>query len=88
MTGRGKGLHIIREYVDDSMRNMYEEDKPDLFKNSAECTLADFYDSDEFRGKVELSYEYDHGDGWDHEIAFLGRADPTMRKPMFIPEDM
>ena len=32
-------------------------------------------------------YEYDFGDGWEHEIMFLGREDPGLRKAMMIPDD-
>jgi len=57
-------------------------------KKTSDYTLADIYDGEEYKGKVEVSYEYDHGDSWDHQIAFLGRADPSMRKSMHIPDDM
>jgi phosphoenolpyruvate carboxylase len=50
--------------------------------------LADIYDSDKFKGKVEVVYEYDHGDSWEHQIVFLGRADPALRKAMMIPDDI
>ncbi|OMP81689.1 putative protein y4hQ [Diplodia seriata] len=49
-------------------------------------TLADIYDSDEFRGKVKIQYEYDFGDGWEHDIQFLGKADPAMKRAMRVPE--
>ncbi len=61
---------------------------PEGIKLAGEYTLADIYDAEEYRGKVEVSYEYDHGDSWDHQIAFLGRADPNIRKAMRIPDDM
>jgi len=38
-------------------------------------------------GKVEVSYEYDHGDSWDHKITFLGKADSNLRKNMQIPAE-
>jgi len=36
---------------------------------------------------VEVSYEYDHGDSWDHKITFLGKADSNLRKNMQIPAE-
>ena len=57
-------------------------------RDAADTTLADIYDSDKFKGKVDVIYEYDHGDSWEHQIAFLGRADPVLRKAMMIPDDM
>jgi len=62
---------------------------PDMVSKEAKhTTLSDIYDGDEFRGKVEVAYEYDFGDGWDHHITFLGRADPILRKSMSVPDDM
>jgi hypothetical protein len=51
-------------------------------------TLAEIYDSDEFRGKVGVSYNYDFGDNWHHAISFLGREDPTLRKAMKVKKSM
>ncbi|KAL2012047.1 hypothetical protein VTN00DRAFT_4765 [Thermoascus crustaceus] len=56
--------------------------------NCEDVTLAEVYDSEEYRGKeVKVVYEYDRdfrrdGDNWDHDISFLGRADPGMRKSL------
>ena len=84
MTGRGKSLlSLLTDTLD---ADMYPD--PESVKNEADYTLADIYGSEEYGGKVEVSYEYDHGDSWDHQIAFLGRADPSMRKAMYIPDDM
>lgn len=30
--------------------------------------------------KLGLEYEYDHGDGWTHQITLLGRADPGLHR--------
>ena len=34
-----------------------------------------------------MSYEYDHGDGWDHQIILLGRAVPSWRKVLHVPDE-
>ncbi|KIX01186.1 uncharacterized protein Z518_08911 [Rhinocladiella mackenziei CBS 650.93] len=86
MNGRGKTLLVIQDDAD--LLGGGLRDLGLVVGEAEDTTLADIYDSDEFRGKVEVSYEYDHGDGWDHEIAFLGRADPILRKSMMIPEDI
>lgn len=84
MTGRGK--EILTLLVDDDMKDAYPD--PETIKKDCDYTLADIYDSEEYGGKVEVSYEYDHGDSWDHDITFLGHADPNLRKVMHIPDEM
>ena len=84
MTGRGET--VLSLLYDDDMASSYPD--PEKIKKEADYTLADIYGSEEYGGKVEVSYEYDHGDSWDHQIAFLGRADPSMRRAMSIPDDM
>ena len=32
--------------------------------------------------KLGLVYEYDHGDGWTHQITLMGRADPGLHRAM------
>ena len=32
-------------------------------------------------------FEYDPGDGWEHEITLLGKAHPSLREAMRIPEE-
>ena len=75
---------MIEDNVDDDLRDMLTEE----IREGKDTTLADIYDGDEFKGKAEILYQYDHGDGWEHQISFLGRADPMLRKSMMIPEDM
>src|SRR5438046_350676 len=83
MTGCGRQL--ISLVVDDFMK----DDILDFeIRKSSNYTLADIYDGDGYRGKVKISYEYDYGDNWDHQITFLGRAYPSMRKAMGIPNNM
>ncbi|KAL1641524.1 hypothetical protein SLS58_006029 [Diplodia intermedia] len=55
-------------------------------RDEGEYTLADIYDNDAYRGKVKVEYEYDFGDGWEHAIHFLGKADPAMKRVMRVPE--
>ena len=86
MNGRGKTVLILEDHADLLGESLGDLDL--VVKEAKDTTLSDIYDSDEFRGKVEVSYQYDHGDGWEHQIAFLGRADPVLRKSMMIPEDV
>lgn len=80
MTGRGQ--HLLRLGLD-------EVDFPPRIrtKRASDYTLEDIYDSEEFKGKIEIAYEYDFGDSWDHQIVFLGRTDPSARKAMDIEDD-
>jgi len=57
---------------DDDLEDMYSN--PERIKKDSNYTLADIYDGEEYRGKIEVFYEYDHGDNWDHDITFLGRV--------------
>jgi hypothetical protein len=84
MTGKGKGVLIL--LPDNSMKDAYPN--PEEVKNETDFTLADIYASEEYGGKVEVTYEYDHGDSWLHDIAFLGHADPTLRKVMGVPDEL
>lgn len=36
--------------------------------------------------ELGLEYEYDHGDGWTHQITLLGRADPGLHRAMGGPD--
>ncbi|KAL8704699.1 MAG: hypothetical protein Q9201_002161 [Fulgogasparrea decipioides] len=51
-----------------------------------EYTLADILENAEYKGKTRLMYEYDMGDGWNHQIIPLGRADENMGKAMGLNE--
>lgn len=61
---------------------------PETSKKESDFTLANSFDGEEYRDKVMVQYEYDMGDGWEHSITFLGRAQPSMRKAMGILEDI
>ena len=84
MTGRGED--ILQLYIDDSIKDSLPD--PDIIKKMSDYTLKDIYEQEEYKGKVELSYEYDHGDGWDHDIVFLGKVEPSMRKSMRVPDSL
>lgn len=61
---------------------------PERIQAEADFTLKDIYDGEKYKEKVEIAWEYDHGDSWLHEVAFLGRADPSLRKGMNIPDEL
>ena len=53
----------------------------ELMENSraeSEVTLAEVYEKPEWKDKVLIDYEYDHGDSWGHQLSLLGRATPGM----------
>jgi hypothetical protein len=72
----GETVLILNE--DDCNKDAYPD--PEIIKKTSDYTLADIYDNDSYKGKTSLVYEYDHGDGWQHHINFLGREDPIARK--------
>lgn len=56
-------------------------------EEEAKYSLADVYEKEEWKGKkLTLTYEYDMGDSWEHDIIFLGRADGTLGNTMSINE--
>lgn len=65
---------------------------PDLMSDNLESideaniTLQDAYEKPEWKGKAKITYEYDHGDSWEHELALLGRADPRMNAQVHAPD--
>ena len=63
----------------------------DLRKESeaeSEVTLADVYEKPEWKDKAQIEYEYDHGDGWSHHLALLGRATPGTNPQFGAPADV
>ena len=54
-------------------------------KAEAEVTLADVYEKAEWKDKAEIEYQYDHGDGWIHRLALLGRATPGTNAQFGVP---
>ena len=55
---------------------------PERYRLEHDYTLADILEHPEYKGKTYLTYEYDHGDSWEHEIIVLGRADPALRNAL------
>lgn len=45
---------------------------------SSEITLAEVYQRPDLKDVVDIRYEYDMGDGWDHSIALVGRSNPLV----------
>ena len=66
-------------------------DLPDELEESkaeADITLADVYEKPEWKDKVEIEYEYDHGDSWGHQLSLLGRATPGTNAQFGAPNDV
>ena len=61
---------------------------PENIKLESEYTLADIFDADQYKGKVDISYEYDHGDSWNHSVVLLGRADTSLKKVFQIEDEI
>lgn len=55
---------------------------PERYRLDKDYTLADVLEHPEYKDKTYLSYEYDHGDSWEHEITVLGKAAPTLRNDL------
>ncbi|KAK7705384.1 hypothetical protein SLS57_010146 [Botryosphaeria dothidea] len=48
---------------------------------ASERTLASVFANPQYAdGKAELIYNYDYGDGWGHEIVYLGKANDSFAK--------
>ena len=56
--------------------------EPERYKLENDYTLADVLEHPEYKGKIYISYEYDHGDSWTHHIIVLGRSDPALRNEL------
>lgn len=57
-------------------------------KAESEVSLADVYEKPEWKDKAEIEYEYDHGDGWSHHLALLGRATPGTNAQFGAPDSV
>lgn len=81
---------ILQKIYDDD--DMGIEPKPQKEEN---WTLADVFEKTEWDGKagrmgdgtVSLQYEYDMGDGWEHQILLFGRAQPGLHREFGLKED-
>ena len=65
-------------------RMSIDPSRADMFKPTS-WKLSDIYENDKYRSKANLKYMYDFGDGWEHDIIFLGVEDPGLRKA-FMPD--
>ncbi|KAI4170591.1 MAG: hypothetical protein LQ343_004823 [Gyalolechia ehrenbergii] len=75
--------------------SMDEEDDEDDTEDENRWTLRDVLERKEWNGQtvasaadMHLIYEYDMGDGWEHQINILGRADKGLHSALtgFPPE--
>ena len=69
--------------LDDLMEEPREDDKAEI-----DVTLADVYEKPEWKDRVAIEYEYDLGDGWEHRLSLLGRANPGMNAQFGAPSDV
>ena len=67
------------------LADVLEEDEKEQL--AADYTLSDVYDADQYRDKVEVLYEYDMGDGWEHDILFLGKESASLRNAISVPAE-
>ncbi|KAF2028841.1 hypothetical protein EK21DRAFT_113534 [Setomelanomma holmii] len=86
------------EYLHDAALNaelciIADEEELDIMSTSGRTwlsrdhTLREVYDSPDFSTKTEVTYEYGLGDGWEHRILFLGKADQSLRTAMRVQDD-
>lgn len=54
----------------------WPDDLKEKYEAESKVTLADVYEAPDWKDKADICYEYDHGDGWIHHFALLGRATP------------
>jgi hypothetical protein len=74
------GPSVLNLAADNDMASSMPD--PERYKLEKDYTLADVLEHPEYKGKTYLSYEYDHGDSWEHDITVLGRADPALRNEL------
>ena len=53
-----------------------------------DVTLRDVYEKPEFNGKAKISYTYDLGEIWTHDLALIGRAVPDQNAQMKAPDEI
>jgi hypothetical protein len=69
--------------TEDTFEDAFEVDqKTQLVTDYA---LRDVFDSVEYKDKIEVLYEYDMGDGWEHDILFLGKESGGLRMAIAGP---
>lgn len=72
---------ILQEHADDENVNKGDRLRA---QDETEWTLRDVFEKRDWDGQVLLTvdYEYDMGDGWEHQISMLGRADDDLGRTM------
>jgi hypothetical protein len=67
-----------------------DEDATDMISGdvwiSNEHKFRELYQNEQYAGKIQLVYEYDHAECWEHNITFLDKADPVFRASLQLPE--
>jgi hypothetical protein len=74
------GPPVLSLSAHDDMASSMPE--PERYKLEQDYTLADILEHSEYKGKTHLSYEYDYGDSWEHDITVLGKADRSLRNEL------
>lgn len=69
--------------TEDFLEDALEEDPK--MQLVTEYSLRDVFDGEEYRDKIEVLYEYDMGDGWEHEVLFLGKESGRLRMAISGP---
>jgi hypothetical protein len=78
-----RDYELLRLTSVEMLADVLEEDEKEQL--AADYTLADVYDADQYRDKVEVLYEYDMGDGWEHDVLFLGKESAGLRNTISVP---
>jgi len=78
----GDGL-LLELVTEDSLADAFEEDPK--MQLMTDYSLRDVYDREEYRDKIEVLYEYDMGDGWEHQVLFLGKESAGLRMAIAGP---
>ncbi|KAL9611644.1 MAG: hypothetical protein Q9167_003712 [Letrouitia subvulpina] len=81
-SGRKKPVLLLQRHAEDcaDVDMVLHPQEETLFK------LSDVLEKEEWKGKVTITYEYDMGDGWQHEITVFGRAEPGLHVMLGAPE--
>ncbi|KAI4159892.1 MAG: hypothetical protein LQ342_006220 [Letrouitia transgressa] len=82
-SGHKKPVLLLQRYADEAAFACLDlkPEEETLFK------LSDVLEKEEWKGKVSITYEYDMGDGWQHDITVLGRADAGLHAMLGAPEE-
>jgi hypothetical protein len=82
--------HIMSLETAEMMADSRDFMTPEEFakmRDVKKVTLSDVFEKAEWRQLgVEIEYEYDKGDCWEHRIQFLGEAEPYLGMAMGLGE--